>query len=112
VRQSAASVADLDGVAASAVAATLVVTVVTWGRCYDCNLFQFSVKKMAFFSKTNVMIILWQKLAVVRAKKAKIFGENIFKIITSVAGNVVIAIICDFRQSTFEKTNACFFLEI
>jgi hypothetical protein len=38
---------------------------------------------MAFFSKTNVMIIFLQKIAVVSAKNAKyigeFFGENIFK---------------------------------
>jgi hypothetical protein len=38
---------------------------------------------MAFFSKTNVMIIFLQKLAVVGEKSANVFGENIFKIITS-----------------------------
>jgi hypothetical protein len=45
---------------------------------------------MAFLSKTNVMINFFQKLAVVWAKNAniftKFFGENILKIIASVAG--------------------------
>jgi hypothetical protein len=53
-----------------------------------CDLWQFSAKQLAFFSKTNVMIKFLQKLAVVWAKianiLAKFFGENIFKIITSV----------------------------
>jgi hypothetical protein len=45
-------------------------------------------EKMAFFSKTNVMIKFLQKIAVVWAKNAnilaKFLGENIFKILTSV----------------------------
>jgi hypothetical protein len=53
-----------------------------------CDFRQFSVKKLAFFSKTNVMINFFQKLALFRVKNAKLFvkffGENIFKIITSV----------------------------
>jgi hypothetical protein len=50
----------------------------------------FSAKNLAFFSKTNVMIKFLQKLAVLWAKNAnifaKLFGENIFKIITTVLG--------------------------
>jgi hypothetical protein len=45
-------------------------------------------KKLAFFSKTNVMIKFLQKVAAIWAKNANIFakfyGENIFKITTSV----------------------------
>jgi hypothetical protein len=43
---------------------------------------------MAFFSKTNVMIKILHNLALFRVKNAnffaEFFGENIFKIITSV----------------------------
>jgi hypothetical protein len=48
-----------------------------------CDFCQFSAKKMPFFSKTNVMLNFFQKLAVVLAKNAnifaKFFGENILK---------------------------------
>jgi hypothetical protein len=51
---------------------------------------QFSGRKLAFFSKTNVMINFFKKLAVVGTKNAniftKFFSENIFKIITSLPG--------------------------
>jgi hypothetical protein len=47
-----------------------------------CDFRQFSAKKLAFFSQTNVMIKFLQKEAVVLAKNAnffaKFFGENIF----------------------------------
>jgi hypothetical protein len=56
----------------------------TWGRCYDHNFLRFSTifgKKMAFFSKTNVMIKILHNLALFRVKNAnffaEIFGENI-----------------------------------
>jgi hypothetical protein len=42
-----------------------------WDRCYDYNFMRFLQifgKKMAFFSKANVMIKFLQKLTVVRAK--------------------------------------------
>jgi hypothetical protein len=46
--------------------------------------------KMAFFSKTNVMIKILHDLALFRVKNANFFaiflGENIIKIITSVPG--------------------------
>jgi hypothetical protein len=49
---------------------------------------QFSAKKLAFHSKTNVTNKFLQKLALVWAKNgnnvAESFGKNIFKIITSV----------------------------
>jgi hypothetical protein len=52
----------------------------------------FGGKKLAFFSKTNVMIDFFQKQAVIWAKNAnifaKLFGENILKIITSVPGRI------------------------
>jgi hypothetical protein len=55
------------------------------------DFWQFSAKKMAFFSNTNDMMIkilhnlalLWVKNANCFAEK---FGENILKIITSVPG--------------------------
>jgi hypothetical protein len=64
------------------------------GRCYDHNFLRFSPifdeKKLAFFSKTNVMVIFFQNLALFWVKNAnifaKFFGENILKIITSVPG--------------------------
>jgi hypothetical protein len=37
---------------------------------------QFSAKKLSFFSKANVMIKFWQKIAVVGAKNAKILSRN------------------------------------
>jgi hypothetical protein len=46
-----------------------------------CDFSPFSAKKMAFFSKTNVMINLFQNLALFVVKSAnffaKFFGENI-----------------------------------
>jgi hypothetical protein len=51
------------------------------------NFCQFSGKKLAFFSKTNAMIKIFHNLALFRVKNAnfsQFFGENIFKIITSV----------------------------
>jgi hypothetical protein len=53
-----------------------------------CDFRQFSAKKLAFFSKTNVMINFFQNLALFWVKNAnifaKFFGANILKIITSV----------------------------
>jgi hypothetical protein len=56
-----------------------------------CDFCQFSAKKLAFFSKTNVMITIFAKTSISLSKKnakifAKFFGENILKIITSVPG--------------------------
>jgi hypothetical protein len=55
-----------------------------------CDFWQFSVKKMAFFSKTNVMIKILNNLALFWVKNAnffaEFFGENILRIITSVPG--------------------------
>jgi hypothetical protein len=49
-----------------------------------CDFRQFTAKKLAFFSKTNVLIKVLQKLAAVCAKNARLFanffGENIIKI--------------------------------
>jgi hypothetical protein len=65
----------------------------SWGRCYDLNFLRFSTifgKKLAFFSKINVMIKILHNLALFWVKNvnffAKFFGENILKIITSVPG--------------------------
>jgi hypothetical protein len=56
-----------------------------------CDFWQFSAKKIAFFSKTNVMIKILHNLALFWVKNAyffaKCFGKNIFKIITSVPAN-------------------------
>jgi hypothetical protein len=47
---------------------------------FDFN--QFSAKKLAVFSKTNVMITFWHKLVEVCAKNAnffaKVFGKTFF----------------------------------
>jgi hypothetical protein len=46
------------------------------GRCYDHNFLRFSTifgKKLLFFSKTNVMIEFFQKLAVVWGKNPQYF---------------------------------------
>jgi hypothetical protein len=47
-------------------------------------------EKIAFFSKTRVMIKFLQKLYRSSCKKAKFFGENIFKFLTSVPGAEVV----------------------
>jgi hypothetical protein len=57
-----------------------------------CDFCLFSAKKLAFFSKTNVMITIFPKTISSLSKKrqffaAKFFGENILKIITSVPGD-------------------------
>jgi hypothetical protein len=54
-----------------------------------CDFCQFSAKKLAFFSKTNVMITIFAKTSRSLSKKnanffANFFVENILKIITSV----------------------------
>jgi hypothetical protein len=53
-----------------------------------CDFCQFSAKKLAFFSKTNVMIKFLNNLALFWVKNAnffaEFFSENIFKIMTSV----------------------------
>jgi hypothetical protein len=55
-----------------------------------CDFRQFSAKKLAFFSKINVMIKILHNLALFRVKNAnfvaEFFGKNIFKILTSVPG--------------------------
>jgi hypothetical protein len=52
-----------------------------------CDFRQFSAKKLAFFSKTNVMIKIFAKTSSRLRKNAnifaKFFAENILKIITS-----------------------------
>jgi hypothetical protein len=59
---------------------------VTRGRCYDHNFLRFLPifgEKMAFFSKTNVMIKILHNSALFLVKNAKFFaeffGENILK---------------------------------
>jgi hypothetical protein len=56
-----------------------------------CDFWQFSAKKLEFFSKTTVMIIFFQNLALFWAQNAnffaEIFGKNILKIISSVPGH-------------------------
>jgi hypothetical protein len=73
-----------------------------------CDFGQFSAKKLAFFSKTNVRIKFLQKLAAVWAKNANFFsnffGENIFKIITLVQGeNTRITYFGHFHQFSAKK---------
>jgi hypothetical protein len=55
-----------------------------------CDFWQFSAKKLAFFSKTDVMIKFLHNLALFWVKNAnffaEFFGENVLKIITSVTG--------------------------
>jgi hypothetical protein len=59
----------------------------TRGRCYDHNFLRFlpifGEKKLAFFSKTNVMITIFAKTSSSLSKNANIFArffvENIFK---------------------------------
>jgi hypothetical protein len=64
-----------------------------------CNFGQFSAKKMAFFSKTNVRIHFLHNLALFWVKNAiffaKFFGENIQTIITSVPAQ------SNFRKLSF-----------
>jgi hypothetical protein len=55
----------------------------------------FSAKKLAVFSKTNVMIT-FSKFRFVLSQKRQFFGENIQKIITSVL---------DFSRIFFRKAN-------
>jgi hypothetical protein len=58
----------------------------TGGRCYDHNFLRFLTifgEKMAFFSKTNVLIKILHNLALFFAE---FIGENILKIVTSVPG--------------------------
>jgi hypothetical protein len=67
-------------------------TLTSRGQCYDHNFLRFSAKILSFFSKTNVMIKILHNLALFRVKNAnffaEFFGENIFKIITSVPGHL------------------------
>jgi hypothetical protein len=61
-------------------------------RCYDQNFADFRqiLKNWRFFSITNVMIQILQKVAVIRTKNSKFldqkFGETIFQTLTSVPG--------------------------
>jgi hypothetical protein len=69
-----------------------------------CDFCQFSAKKLAFFLNTNVMINFFQNLALFRVKNAnyfaEFFGENIFRIITSVPGHREDAALPLTRQQT------------
>jgi hypothetical protein len=64
-----------------------------------CDFCQFSAKKLAFFSKSNVMIKNLHNLALFWVKNANIFanvfGENILKIITSVPDWANFRLLCD-----------------
>jgi hypothetical protein len=53
-----------------------------------CDFWRFSAKKMAFFSKTNVMIKILHNVSLFWAKNANFFVETILKIITSVPGRM------------------------
>jgi hypothetical protein len=87
-----------------------------WGRCYDHNFLQFFPifgKKLAFFLNTNIMIKLFQNFALFSVKNenffAKFFGENIFKIITSVPGCASLsktAIVCRRCQILKHESDA------
>jgi hypothetical protein len=58
-----------------------------------CDFYPFWSKKLASFSKTNVMITIFAKTSFVLRQKrhffANFFGENILKIITSVPGQTL-----------------------
>jgi hypothetical protein len=62
-----------------------------------CDFRQFSAKKLAFFSKTNVVINFLHYSALFLVKNANVFancfGENLFKIITSVPGHSAFIVI-------------------
>jgi hypothetical protein len=66
----------------------------------------FRRKILEFFSKTNVMINFFQNLTLFWVKNtnffAKFFGENIFKIITSVPA--VLGIPCHQKKYNFSST--------
>jgi hypothetical protein len=70
-----------------------------------CDFCQFSAKKLAFFSKTYVMIKSLHNLALFWAKNdnffEKIFGENILKIITSVPVLLFGNFFCENADSRF-----------
>jgi hypothetical protein len=51
-----------------------------------CDFRQFSTKKLAFFSKNQCYDQFFAKNGSGLKKKRQNFGENIFKIITSVPG--------------------------
>jgi hypothetical protein len=75
-----------------------------------CDFRQFSAKKFAFFSKTNVMVNFLHNLVIfVSSQKrnffAEFFGENILKIITSVPGPILFRL-----RRTFCFVSVWFFL--
>jgi hypothetical protein len=54
-----------------------------------CNFCQVLAKRLALFSRTNVMIKFFHNLALFWVKKRHFLGENIFKIITSVPWSII-----------------------
>jgi hypothetical protein len=66
---------------------------------------QFSAEKIAFFLNTNVMINFFQYLALFWVKNnnflSKTFGENIFRIITSVPGHPAHKLVTKTKSSIF-----------
>jgi hypothetical protein len=72
-----------------------------------CDFRQFSAKKLAFFTKTNVMITIFAKTSSSLSKKrqffAKFFVENIFKIVTSVAGASTYRAFCKVEKYFLKK---------
>jgi hypothetical protein len=78
-----------------------------------CDFRPFSAKNIAFFSKTNVMIIFLQKLEVAWAKNAnifaKFFGENIVKIITSVPDWANVCHLGILKLNTNSQKLTCFY---
>jgi hypothetical protein len=77
-----------------------------------CDFSQFSAKKMAFFINTNVRINFFQNLALFRVKNAnffsKFFGENIYKIITSVPGHPAPLSNAIRKRNSYIESVACF----
>jgi hypothetical protein len=77
-------------------------------------------EKIGVFSKANVMIKFLHNLALFPVKNAKFvaefFGENIFKIITSVPGNArpkkcfakEVGLVCVAIANVFAKNRQCF----
>jgi hypothetical protein len=72
---------------------------VSWGGCYDHNFLRF-LPILAFFSKTKVLIKFLENLALGKNVNifARLFGENIYKIITSGPGQTKFIDICRLFQ--------------
>jgi hypothetical protein len=56
----------------------------TWGRCYDHNFPRFSAKKLAFYSKTNVIVNFRNNLALFLSQKRHFFFFSSFYLKKSV----------------------------